>query len=246
VDERHPLGIPTPTRGGVAEVHAPGRLIRGRRLGLAAYRRRFKTLPHSTGPALSGSSAPLHSSPRAGNATGRGSFKRSRYCQSRSLALAAPELAGPQRKRSRRALGRSGQRAGVRPNVGGGCGDLVPPPFILKCSRSLPVLDRPSLGFYKGRLFRAVFSALLHGCCTKAGPWLGSLSLVLRHPGSAFTRQRSLVRTQHRPLVKCAALQDFRSCSPLSRNACKIALLSLAAFTSVRRCSCGLVYYWCT
>ena len=189
----------------------PGRLIRGRRPGLAAYRRRFKTLPHSTGPALSGSSAPLHSSPRAGNATGRGSFKRSRYCQSRSLALAAPELAGPQRKRSRRALGRSGQRAGVRPNVGGGCGDLVPPPFILKCSRSLPVLDRPSLGFYKGRLFRAVFSALLHGCCTKAGPWLGSLSLVLRHPGSAFTRQRSLVRTQHRPLVKCATLQDFRS-----------------------------------
>ena len=126
MDERHPLGIPTPTRGGVAEVHAPGRLIRGRRPGLAAYRRRFKTLLHSTGPALSGSCAPLPSSPRAGNATGRGCFKRNRYCQSRSLALAALELAGAQRKRSLRPLGCSWQRAGVRPNVGGGCGGLVP------------------------------------------------------------------------------------------------------------------------
>src|SRR5215204_7136130 len=94
MDEQHPLGIPTLTRGGAAGVHAPGQLIRGTRPGLAAYRSRFKTLPHATGPALSGSSAPLHSSPRAGNATGRGSFKRSRYCQSPSLALAAPELAG--------------------------------------------------------------------------------------------------------------------------------------------------------
>ena len=122
MDERHPLGIPTPTRGGVAEVHAPGRLIRGRRPGLAAYRRRFKTLPHSTGPALSGSSAPLHSSPRAGNATGRGSVGTANRVPWR---WHPQSWRGPQRKRSWRHLARSWQRAGVRPNVGGGCGDLV-------------------------------------------------------------------------------------------------------------------------
>jgi hypothetical protein len=32
----------------------------------------------------------------------------------------------------------------------------------------------------------------------------------LRHPGSDFTRQRSLVRTQHRPLVKSDVLQVKR------------------------------------
>jgi hypothetical protein len=108
---------------------------------------------------------------------------------------------GPQRKRSWRPLGRSRQRAGVRPNVGGGCGDLVPPPFILECSRSLPVLDRPRLCFYKGRLFRAVFSALLHGCCTRAGPCLGSLIVgatkVLQ--SSAFNKWAMLGSNQ-RPL----------------------------------------------
>jgi hypothetical protein len=36
-----------------------------------------------------------------------------------------------------------------------------------------------------------------------------------------------------------------RGSSPLFKNACKIALLSLAAFASVRCYSCGLVCYWC-
>ena len=159
MDERHPLGIPTPTRGGVAEVHAPGRLIRGRRPGLAAYRRRFKTLPHSTGPALSGSSAPLHSSPRAGNATGRGSVGTANRVPWR---WHPQSWRGPQRKRSWRPLARSWQRAGRAPKRGRRMRRPRTPRFILKCSRSLTVLARPRLCFYRGRLFRAVFSALLH------------------------------------------------------------------------------------
>jgi len=104
---------------------------------------------------------------------------------------------GPQRKRSWRPLGRSGQRAGVRPNVGGGCGDLVPPPFILKCTRSLPVLDRPRLCFYKGRLFRAVFSALLHESWAVVGGAIFGATKVLQ--SSAFNKWAMLGSNQ-RPL----------------------------------------------
>ena len=104
---------------------------------------------------------------------------------------------GPQRKRSWRPLGRSGQRAGVRPNVGGGCGDLLPPPFILKCTRSLPVLDRPRLCFYKGRLFRAVFSALLHESWAAVGVTIFGATKVLQ--SSAFNKWAMLGSNQ-RPL----------------------------------------------
>ena len=39
---------------------------------------------------------------------------------------------------------------------------------------------------------------------------------------------------------------ECRRRSPLFRNSCKTKYLPLGAFVSVRRCSRGLVYYWCT
>ena len=62
--------------------------------------------------------------------------------------------------------------------------------------------------------------------------------------GRIFPSGRCWVRTSD--LCRVKSDPGCRSCSPLFRNACKIALLSLPVFTSVRRCSCGLVYYWCT
>ena len=108
---------------------------------------------------------------------------------------------GPQRKRSWRPLARSWQRAGRAPKRGRRMRRPRTPRFILKCSRSLTVLARPRLCFYRGRLLRAVFSALLHGCCTRAGPWLGSLifgaTKVLQ--SSAFNKWAMLGSNQ-RPL----------------------------------------------
>jgi hypothetical protein len=37
-----------------------------------------------------------------------------------------------------------------------------------------------------------------------------------------------------------------RACSSLFKNTCKFEYSPLEAFMGVRRCSCGLVYYWCT
>ena len=126
MDERHPLGIPTPTRGGVAEVHAPGRLIRGRRPGLLRKEGGSKRCPiRQVQPSAD---RPHHFIHRLGLETllAEGPSKGVGTANRVPWRWQPQSWRGPQRKRSWRPLGRSWQRADVRPNVGGGCGDLVP------------------------------------------------------------------------------------------------------------------------
>jgi hypothetical protein len=57
---------------------------------------------------------------------------------------------------------------------------------------------------------------------------------------------RSGVEGIRTPDLRCAKSdRKRRGCSPPFENSRKMALLHLEAFVSIRRCSCGLVYYWC-
>src|SRR5215213_6593820 len=60
---------------------------------------------------------------------------------------------------------------------------------------------------------------------------------------AAFSSGAEGIRTPD--LRRAKSDPQCRACSSLFKNTCKIALLHLAAFASIRCCSCGLVYYWC-
>jgi hypothetical protein len=87
---------------------------------------------------------------------------------------------------------------------------------------------------------------LLHGCCTRVQREF-SVPMYIRHitckealslSGRCWVRTSDLCRVKSDPLSRGSSLTF--------RNTCKIAYLPLEAFVSVRRCSRGLVYYWCT
>jgi hypothetical protein len=46
-------------------------------------------------------------------------------------------------------------------------------------------------------------------------------------------------------LRRAKSESNYRSRSPLFKKCCKIGDLCLGAFVLIRRCSRGLVYYWC-
>jgi hypothetical protein len=87
---------------------------------------------------------------------------------------------------------------------------------------------------------------LQYGCSTKPRTALwGFLNLPCFSCKSS--RSQSGAEGIRTPDLRRAKSDPYRrGCSLVFRNTCKIGYWPLKAFVSVRRCSRGLVYYWCT
>ena len=94
--------------------------------------------------------------------------------------------------------------------------------------------------------FRRFFlHTLLHGRCTSTPPATGRSSLIRSFSCKAQVSRSGADGIRTHALRRAKSEPYRRGRSPLFRNTCKLADFSVAHFVIVRRCSRGLVYYWC-